>query len=164
MIHKLFHVCFVVIHCGVLLLAAYYGAHVGEGTLVICAAARLVAPANLTPFIGSAPLCLGLWRWRGSLGLPLAFLSGAGTDGLDIFGRSCRRLCTSFLMCVSSYKASSRDHCCPRRSDMAAQSLRSADKSSCVFTVRRPKLGSGCVGYLFVEGLEIRQVRCLAQG
>ena len=77
--------------------------------------------------------------------LGVAGRGGAGTDGLDIFGRSCRRLCTSFLTRVSSYKASSRDHCCPRRSDMAAQSLRSADKSSWVFTVRRPRLGSGCV-------------------
>ena len=68
---------FVVIHGGVLLLAVYYGAHVGEMALVISANARLVAPADLAPFIGSAPLCLGLWRWRGSFGFPLAFLGGA---------------------------------------------------------------------------------------
>ena len=37
---------------------------------------------------------------------------------------------------------------------MAAQSLRSADKSSCVFTIW---LCETQVGYLFVEGLEIRQ-------
>ena len=32
-----------------------------------------------------------------------------------------------------------------RRSDMAAQGLRSADRSSCLFTARRPRFGSGCV-------------------
>ena len=62
---------------GVLLLAAHYGAHVGEMALVVSANARLVAPADLAPFIGSAPLCFGLWRWRGSFGFPLAFLGGA---------------------------------------------------------------------------------------
>ena len=59
------------------LLAAYYGTHVGERALVISATARLVAPANLSTFICSAPLCLGLWRRRGSFGFPLAFLGGA---------------------------------------------------------------------------------------
>ena len=115
----------VVIHGEVLLLAAYY---TGERALII----------SVAPFIGGAPLCLALWRWRGSFGLPLTFQewdvkacglakrlvalgsplpSVAGHDGLDIFGRSCRRLRTLFLMCVSLYKASSRDHCCPRWSD-----------------------------------------------
>ena len=45
--------------------------------MVIGATARLVAPADLAPFLGSAPLCLGLWRRRGSFQLPLAFLGGA---------------------------------------------------------------------------------------
>ena len=53
---------FVVIHGGVLLLAAYYGARVGERALVISATARLVAPANLAPFLGSAPLCFAMAR------------------------------------------------------------------------------------------------------
>ena len=112
---------FVAVHGGVLLLAAHYGAHVGEMALLVSANARLVAPADLAPFIGNAPLCFGLWRWRGSF---VAGRGGAGTDGLDIFGRSCKRLRTSFLMRVSSYKASSRDHCCPRRSDMASGCVR----------------------------------------
>ena len=68
---------FAVVHGGVLLLAAHYGAHVGEMALVVSANARLVAPADLAPFIGSAPRCFGLWRWRGSFGFPLAFLGGA---------------------------------------------------------------------------------------
>ena len=59
-------------------------------------------------------------------------------------------------MCVSSYKASSRDHCCPRRSDMAAQSLRSLGFYRTLCETQ--------VGYFLVEGLEVRQVRCLAQG
>ena len=98
----------------------------------------LVAPADLAPVHHSA---LHFGDGEAPLGFPLPFLvgregmragvrsrlgplclgvagrGGAGTDGLDIFGRSCRRLRTSFLMCVSSYKASSRDHCCPRWSD-----------------------------------------------
>ena len=50
----------IVIHGRALLLAAYYGAHVGERALVISATARLVAPADLSPFIRSAPLP---WAW-----------------------------------------------------------------------------------------------------
>ena len=61
---------FVVIHGGVLLLAAYYGAHVRDMALVISANARLVAPADRAPFIGSAPLCLRLWRWQNYFGFP----------------------------------------------------------------------------------------------
>ena len=106
----------------------------------------------MAPLDFPLPFLVGREGTRAGLRSRLGFLcrgvagrGGAGTDGLDIFGRSCKRLRTSFLMCVSSYKASSTDHCCPRRSDMAAQSLRSADKSSWVFTVRRPRLGSGCV-------------------
>ena len=68
---------FIATHGRMLLLAAYYGTHVGERALVISATARLVAPANLSTFICSAPLCLGLWRRRGSFGFPLAFLGGA---------------------------------------------------------------------------------------
>ena len=47
---------------------------------------------------------------------------------------------------------------------MAAQSLRSADKSSCVFTVRRPRLGSGCVRHrsaIFLS--KALRFDCLAQ-
>ena len=68
---------FIVIHGGMLLLATYYGTHVGERAVVIGATARLVAPANLSTFIRSAPICLGLWRRRGSFGFALAFLGGA---------------------------------------------------------------------------------------
>ena len=63
---------FVVIHGGVLLLAAYYGAHVGERAL-ISATARLVAPADLAPFIA-----LGFGAGEAPL-FPLPFLVGAGT-------------------------------------------------------------------------------------
>ena len=100
------------------------------------------APLDLPlPFLAGVKAC----GFKVALGCPLSRCCRAWRcwhGWLGYFGRNCRRLRASFLMCVSSYKVSSRDHCCPRRSDMAAQSLRSADRSSWAFTVRRPRFGS----------------------
>ena len=73
----LFHVCLLRSMAGCFLLATYYGTHVGERAAVISATACLVTPANLSTFICSAPICLGLWRRQGSFGFALAFLGGA---------------------------------------------------------------------------------------
>ena len=61
---------------------------------------------------------------------------------------------TSFLMCVSSYKASSRDHCCPRRSDMAAQSLRTKAAGYSL------KIGCGGVRHRFWDTVSMMTCHC----
>ena len=77
------------------------------------------------------------------LGLPLLPLPSLCVGGR---ARGCRSACTSALMHVISCNASSSVQPSARKLETSFQILRSACKSSCVFTVRRPvSAGSCCV-------------------